>query len=409
MKVVIVSSFDISGGAARAAYRLHQALSGIGVDSRMVVQIKNSDDSKVYGASSFIPRYAKKCRHPLDQIPVWKYSNRTLFSPSWLPSAATVRKINSMNPDVVHLHWIEKGMLSIEDLAKIKAPIVWSLHDMWSFTGGCHYDEDCGAYTSHCGTCKVLRSQDENDLSRRVYSRKAAIYSSIKSMTIVGLSRWLAGCASQSSLFKNRDIVNLPNPIDVRTFSPVDRRAARDHFTLPHESNIVLYGAMDATTDPRKGYAELMESLSHIQSMDVELAVFGSDGRMNHEMRPVKTHFIGNLSSDEELQILYSAADLMVVPSKQENLSNIIMESLSCGTPVVAFDTGGNCDLVDHKCNGYLAKSFDARDLAAGIDWILGFNDPAALSEEARNKVLDKFEAGHVAEQYLDLYRKLAA
>ena len=409
MKVVIASSFDIHGGPAKAAHRLHHALLGIDVDSRMLVQVKTSDDVTVIGSKSYIPRSLKKCRHPLDQIPVWKYKDSNTFSPAWLPLSNIVHKINSMNPDVVHLHWVARGMLSIEDLARIRAPIVWSLHDMWPFTGGCHYDEECGAYKNKCGRCKVLRSDDDNDLSRKVYLRKHKTLSSVKHLVIVGLSRWLANCASQSSLFKERKVVNLPNPIDTGIYSPMDRHAARDRFKLPKSKKLVLYGAVDATSDPRKGFSELKTALSAVKRTDVELVVFGSDGENDHSPCSIKTHFIGKLSDDASLTMLYNAADVMVAPSKQENLSNTIMEALSCGTPVVAFDIGGNSDMIEHESNGYLAKPFDADDFKNGIEWVLDPDSHTALSKAARNKVLENYEAGHVARQYLSLYEELAA
>ena len=160
MKILIVNTSDIQGGAARAAYRLHQALLTEGVDSQMLVQSQSSDDFTVIGPQTKVQKALGKLRPTLDSLPVHRYKDRTktLFSPSWLPFSSIVERINSINPDVVHLHWIAGGMIRIEDLPKIKAPIVWSLHDMWAFTGGCHYDEECGAYQKQCGTCPVLGS-----------------------------------------------------------------------------------------------------------------------------------------------------------------------------------------------------------------------------------------------------------
>lgn len=163
MKILIVNSFDIKGGAARAAYRLHRALLTEGVDSRMLVQTKLSDDFTVKGPISKFEKAVSEIRPLLDNLPVRLYKQRTatLFSPSWLPFSNIVNRINNLEPDVVHLHWITGGMLRIEDIQNIKAPIVWSLHDMWAFTGGCHYDEECGGYKKHCGNCKVLGSKKE--------------------------------------------------------------------------------------------------------------------------------------------------------------------------------------------------------------------------------------------------------
>ena len=174
MKILIVNTYDIKGGAARAAYRLHKALLNSDVGSRMLVQNKSSDDYTVVTETGKIKKYTNKLRPILDSIPVRFYKNKTKtpFSPAWVPFGSIVDQINEIKPDIVHLHWICGGMIRIEEIAKIKAPIVWSLHDMWAFTGGCHYDEVCGGYKESCGNCKVLGSSQENDLSRKVWQRK---------------------------------------------------------------------------------------------------------------------------------------------------------------------------------------------------------------------------------------------
>ncbi|TYB33444.1 MAG: glycosyltransferase, partial [Flexistipes sinusarabici] len=263
MKILIVNTSDIRGGAARAAYRLHQALLRCGVESQMLVQKKASDDYTVTGPSTKTQKGFGKVRPTLDSIPTRLYKNKskTLFSPSWLPFSDIVDKINEINPDIVHLHWICGGMMRIEDIAKIKAPIVWSLHDMWAFTGGCHYDEECGRYAEKCGYCKVLGSKKEKDLSHKVWERKAKTFAKIDNMTIVGLSKWLQNSAKESSLLGNKKVVNLPNPTDTDKFRPFDKQKARELWRLPKDKKLVLFGAMSSTSDPRKGYKELSEAL----------------------------------------------------------------------------------------------------------------------------------------------------
>lgn len=360
MKILIVNTSDIQGGAARAAYRLHKALLAEGVDSQMLVQSKSSDDFTVLGPQTKFQKAMGKLRPTLDSIPVRRYPERTktLFSPSWLLFAGLVDKINSLNPDVVHLHWIAGGMMRIEDLAKINAPIVWSLHDMWAFTGGCHYDEECAGYQKQCGACPVLGSDKDKELSRKVWLRKQACFARLPNMTIVGLSKLVADCAASSSLFKSNPVVNLPNPIDTQIFAPFEQAEARKLFNLPHDKKLVLFGAMGATSDPRKGFQELAQALDHLPA-DYQLVVFGSSEPQTPQGFKQKAHYLGHLHDDVSLRVLFSAADVMVVPSLQENLSNAIMESLACGMPVVGFAIGGNADLIDHKQTGYLAKPFD--------------------------------------------------
>jgi hypothetical protein len=225
MKILILSESDISGGAARAAYRLHQSLLSQGVDSQILVQRKSSDDFTVLTKDKKSAKYFNRLRPIIDSIPNRFYKNRTgaLFSSSWLGFSGIADKINELNPDIVHLHWIAGGMLRIEEISKIKAPIVWSLHDMWPFSGGCHYDQHCGLYKGKCGTCKVLSSKKENDLSRKVFNRKASAYSKIRMMNIVATSRWIGKCAKESFLLKDRNVVTLPNPLNTSIFSQIDK------------------------------------------------------------------------------------------------------------------------------------------------------------------------------------------
>lgn len=408
MRVLIVNTSDIEGGAARAAYRLHKALLTEGVDSQMLVQSKSSDDFTVLGPQTKFQKAMGKLRPTLDSIPVRRYPERTktLFSPSWVPFAGLVDKINALNPDVVHLHWIAGGMMRIEDLAKINAPIVWSLHDMWAFTGGCHYDEECGKFKNSCGSCPVLASAKENDLSSKVLQRKQVSFKQHTNLTIVGLSNWLAKQAKSSSLFKNTSVVNLPNPIDTTSFAPFCKQQARTLFKLPGDKKLVLFGAMGATSDPRKGFKELAQALSYLPA-DYELVVFGSNEPKISQGFKQKAHYLGHLHDDITLRVLYNAADVMVVPSLQENLSNAIMESLSCGTPVVGFDIGGNSDLIDHQVNGYLAEPYSSADFAKGIDWVLQHQSPDKLADNARQTVLVNFESSLVASKYIDLYREV--
>lgn len=409
MNVLIVNTSDINGGAARAAYRLHHALLSLGVDSQMLVDSKLSDDFTVIGQGSNTGKGVSFLRRVLDRLPVSFYKHRsdTYFSPNKVPLSGLVKRINDINPDVVHLHWVNKAMLSMADIAKIKAPIVWSLHDMWAFTGGCHYDEECGAYEQSCGGCKVLGSVKSNDLSRKGFNEKRREYAKQKNLTVVGLSQWLAGCASISTLFKNRKVVCLPNPINTLVYAPLDKRVAREILNLPKGRRLILFGAMDAMPDPRKGYKELCEALEELESENVELVVFGSSQPKIDQGFKFKTHYLGQLHDDVTLRAVYSAADVMVVPSLQENLSNAIMESLACATPVVGFDIGGNSDMIEHQTNGYLTKPYDTADLASGIKWVLNAPNYSELSVNARNKVLNEFDSTVVAKRYIELYQSI--
>lgn len=409
MKIVIVNSTDMEGGAARAAYRLHRALLSENADSTMLVQLKKGDDFSVLGPSSKIREAIALMRPKLDLLSVYPYrkKEKILFSSSWLPGSGLVTRINSMSPDLVHLHWVCGGALTIEDIARIKAPIVWSLHDNWLFTGGCHIMWDCKKYMTGCGKCPVLKSGKERDLSSRVFVRKSRVFKKKRDITISGLSSWITERAEESILLKDYRKVTLPNPVDTDLFKPIDKAAARNILGIPGGVQIILFGAMNSTSDVNKGFPALLSALRFLEPKDINLIIFGSGTPKEPPAFGFPVRYFGRLQDDYSLMLLYNAADVTVVPSRQENLSNVILESLACGTPVVAFNVGGNRDMVRHQVNGYLAEELSSKDLAMGIDWILANRMTLSLGEKARETVIKNFANSLVAKSYLRLYKEL--
>lgn len=410
LKILIVSTLDIVGGAAKASYRLHKSLLAQNIDSQMLVQNKSSDDWSVQTVSSTkIGKAISSIRSFLESLParLYKDKTKTIFYSSLLPFSNAVNVINKINPDIVHLHWINGGMIKIEDLSKIKAPIVWSLHDMWAFTGGCHYDEGCMLYKNSCGNCKVLKSNKENDLSKKVFNRKLKIYSKIKNLTIIGSSKWISQCARESFLFKNRNILRIPNCFDTNLFNKIDKDIARSIFNIPKNKKIILFGSMDPFGDPRKGAKELFEAIEQIDIENVAFVIAGSSEPKDKVKLKYPIYFIPPLKDDVSLPLMYNVADVMIVPSLQENLANSIIESLSCGVPVVAFDIGGNSDMINHKKNGYLAKELNSLDMAKGIIWILKNKSYNDLVINAREKALNTFDSKIVSQQYISVYESI--
>jgi len=411
MKVLIVNTYDIFGGAAKAAYRLHRSLLSAGIESKMLVQFKICDDYTVipvYGQNKIVKAFSFM-RPNLDQIPVEFYKNRikTFFSPAWLPFSNVAKKINEINPDIVHLHWIAESMIKIEDLAKIKKTIVWTLHDNWAFTGGCHIMWACEKYLESCGSCSLLNSNMEFDLSKVIWYRKKKTYEKTK-MIIVSPSNWLSACSKKSSLLRHKIHKVIPNPIDTDIFKPINKEIARNIWNLPKNKKLIAFGAINSTSDINKGFKELINALSKISDKkNIELAVFGSSEPKNPPDFGFKTNYLGYLHDDVSLVALYNAVDVIVVPSLQENLSYAIMESLSCGTPVVAFDVGGNSDMIEHLHNGYLAKPLDTDDLKNGIEWVLNTPNYNELCKNASEKVLREFDSKIVAQKYIELYKEI--
>lgn len=414
MKILHLNTWDIEGGASRGAYWMHQSLLKAGVDSMMLVGYKCSDDYTVIGSQyrTISEKLRRDIGEYIDELPLKPYKNqkKELFSPACY-SQNILPKVKSINPDIVNIHWIGKSFLNPETIAKIDKPIVWTFRDMWGFTGGCHYAEDCTRYQVNCGLCPHLRSGKENDLSRKVWQRKQKSFSGLN-MTVVAVSQWLANCARESSLFKDSRIEVIYNAINTLTFQPRDKNLARQLLNLPENRQLILFGAMKATSDRRKGFSYLMSAMQKFAQSDLaantELVIFGASEPRDRPNLGMKTTYLGRLNDDLTLALVYAAADVMIVPSLQDACPKTPIESLACGTPVVCFDSSGLKEIVAHQQNGYRAKCFSADDLAAGITWVLqDIGRRRSLSQAARKTVEQKFTMEILAQAYINLYQDI--
>ncbi len=414
MKVLLLSTHDILGGAARATYRLHQGLKDIGVSSQMLVQEKYSDDKTVFAPKIRLSQGIAKAKLTFDALPLKFYRQRskTTFSLQWLPDKV-IPTVTQINPDVINLHWISAGFMQIETIAKLKRPLVWTLHDMWAFTGGCHYSGECDRHTKSCGYCPLLKSNNNWDLSHWVWQRKAKAWRDLN-LTIVTPSNWLAKCANSSSLFQNFPVEVIPNGIDPQKYKPINRYLARELLNLPQDKQLILFGSLLVTSEERKGFHFLQPTLQNLSKSSwkdkLEVVIFGTS---EPEIPPdfgLKANYFGTLNDDLSLALLYSAADVFVLPSTQDNLPNTVMEAIACGTPCVAFNIGGISDLIEHLKNGYLAQPYNVEDLAQGIVWVL--ENPGRyqkLSHRAREKVEQEFTIEIQANRYSSIFRELKA
>jgi glycosyltransferase involved in cell wall biosynthesis len=411
MKVVLINTSDIEGGAARAAYRLHQGLQGIGVSSQMLVKNNKSGAPNVILSQNGIGNKFDKIISTISNSPLRLYPerNRGIFSPQWLPDSLAA-KVAKIQPDIINLHWVCGGYMQVESVPKFNKPLVWTLHDMWAFTGGCHYSEECDGYTKSCGSCPQLHSSKDSDLSRWVWQRKAQAWKNLN-LTLVTPSHWLAECAKSSSLLQEYPVNVIANGLDPEVYKPLNRLLVRESLNLPQNKQLVLFGAMQGTDDRWKGFPLLVPALQSLSKSGwqdkIELLVFGSSQPENPIDVGFKTHYLGRLE-DESLAKVYAAADVMVVPSRYEAFGQTASEALACGTPVVAFDVTGLKDIVDRQQNGYLAKPYETEDLARGIAWVL--EDPdrhQKLCRSARLKVEEKFTLQVQARAYKNLYEEI--
>lgn len=401
MKILIVNCHDLFGGAARAAYRLNKALNAQNsVQSLMVVQLKSGNNANVLQLYSDMEA---QFRMRLDQIPLEKYKNRerSLFSGAYVEAPKLIEFINKYQPDIVHLHWIHGGMLQIEDLVKIQVPLIWTMHDSWSFTGGCHVPYSCLKYETECNDCPKLGSDEIQDSSYDVFKRKQNILEKLRDIVYIAPSNWLLQCANKSKLLKNNKVLCLPNPLNLELYKPADKQFSRHIWNLPHKKQLIMFGAMNTSAE-NKGFSKLLRALENIGNKNIEIVVFGNDKKLI-ELESYAVHYIGRLNDDISLVTLYSAVDVVVVPSLQENLSYVIMESLSCGTPVVCFNTGGNKDLIQHKKNGYLAQPYEVDDLSEGISWVLK-NDNLLLGDYARKRCELLYDETVIAKAHIEIY-----
>lgn len=407
-RVLIISTRDKVGGAAKAAFRLHQSLLSIGLDSYMLVLSKVSDDERVIAPKTNRDAVLAKLTPSLNSM-FLNYltggKKRRVFS-STFSLYSVYDKIEEIKPDIINLHWVGDGFLSMKDLKKVSCPVVWTLHDMWPFTGGCHYAMECTNYQDTCGKCVAIGSDNDNDLSRKLFLKKQKAYEK-SDITVVALSQWLADCARKSTLFAPKEIRVIPNPIDIDVYKPIEKKVARQMFNLPEDCKLILFGAMSPQSNPIKGFDMLVKALQNLPHDQFQLMVLGSSKPQKVFDKTHHVHYLGKMTDDISLVAAYSAADVVVVPSLYENLSNVILESLSCGTPVASFDIGGNGDMITHQENGYLAAPFDTKDLAYGINWIIEDEERnMRLGQAARNNVLEHYYPQKVAETYLSLFQE---
>jgi glycosyltransferase involved in cell wall biosynthesis len=420
LKILLLNTDDFTGGAAIACRRLLKALrTHTDVNAQMLVQeSKSGQEGVVQLNNSWYSKKKAFLRFVAERLYFFFFEKskgiRFLFNPAKFGMDITDSQIVKES-EIIHLHWINFGFLSIASLQKIfktQKPVVWTLHDMWAFTGGCHHSGECGNYQKSCGNCeKFLKNPANNDLSNQIWQEKANAFEGAN-LTVITCSQWLGNRAKQSSLFKNIRVESIPNPIDIDIFYPIDKTKARQRFRISEDKKYILFAAMriDAVG---KGFAYFAEAMTVISnqlsvnqkdSSEIEIIVFGQAEASDFVSLPFKVNILGRLSDLSTIAHAYSAASVFVIPSLEENLPNTIMESMACGTPVVGFEVGGIPEMIDHKLNGYLAKYKSAEDLANGIYWVLYQSDYQSLCHNSRIKVVENYSEKVVAEKYRKVY-----
>lgn len=402
LNIVHLVSAD-RGGAYRAAFRLNQALNEDGVNSRIIVVEKKGEDQNVlpYFKNNFMLLIFKILRRiSVTRVRKFNLSSILYESNFGLP---LWKFTDILNADIIHLHWINDGMLSNQGLEKIchlDKPVVWTMHDMFSFTAGCYYDNSCGGYKLGCNKCKLAgNNSDLDNYIKKLYSEKEKVYDNTD-INFVGCSRWITECAKMSSLCKNKKVINIPNPVNTMTFKAINKEEAKKRLGINTSKNIILFGAIASDSDWRKGYKYLKQALEYLNPKEYLAMVFGNSNKIDIDMENIS---MGIINDDREVSLLYSAADVFVAPSIQENLSNTVLESLSCGTPVVAFDIGGMSDMIKDGETGYLAKAFDTKEMALLIEKAIEKNK----TFQCREFIKENFSYSQISKSYINLYNEL--
>lgn len=418
MKVVIVNTATYGGGAAIAARRLMIALQKSGIDTQMLVRDKMADDGNAVSVDR--PGWRHRLNHfrfIWERFVIWatnRFSRDNLFAVSLADTGIDISTYQEIrDADIIHLHWINHGFISLRDIEKLESlgkPIVWTMHDMWPCTGICHHARLCTNYQQGCGNCFFLKVPGKNDLSHRVWLRKKKLH--YERIAFVACSQWLHDRAERSSLMEFSTIKSIPNPIDITLFTPIEKAAARRLFSFDEGKFYILFGTVKLS-DPRKGgeyfcqaIEQLVEAYPDLKEK-IEIVFLGNPDSQLSARFPVTVYTAGYLTDQEKIMNLYNAVDLFVTSSLEENLPNTIMEAMACGTPVVGFETGGIPEMIDHKQNGYVAQYKDSKDLMKGIYWCLWHADYQLLRQEARKKVINCYSEDRVAGEYINLYQSL--
>lgn len=403
MKVLHINQSDISGGAAIAAYRLHSGLLAKDIGSKIAVDIKKTQDNTIIPLSR--NRLSDELSSRFTQYVGLNYIN-ILGS----------KRIQSQNffqsSDVLNFHNLHGGYFNYLVIPKLtqNKPAVWTLHDMWSFTGHCAYSFDCDKWKTGCGFCPYPETYPaiKKDSTPWEIKIKSWLYSR-SNLSIVCPSQWLADQAGQS-LLKNLPILHIPYGINTSIYQPLNLELSRSALDIPQDKLVLLMGA-DYLTDVRKG-ADLLNAallaLPDSLKSKILLLSFGNGGENIGSKLGIQSLNLGPISSDRIKALAYSAADLFVLPTRADNLPLVLQESMACGTPMVSFRVGGVPELVRHHVTGYLAEPENVQDLRNGIVQLLENAEMRQkMSEQCRAIALQEYTLERQAQRYIELYESL--
>lgn len=413
MRVLIVNTSEATGGAAIAANRLMEALKSNGVKATMMVRDKQTSQITVASAGS---KWLMALRFIWERLLIM-FAMGTRKRDIWQVDLANVGTDITgtdefQQADVIHLHWVNQGFLSLSVIKKILNSgkrVVITMHDMWYFTGICHYSAKCDKYKTECQDCPLLKHKlFGRDLASSVFNKKKKIYDQ-SNITFVGCSRWMKELAESAALTRSHKVVTIHNTINTKHFAPQDKVEQRKMMGLPEGRKLILFGSQ-RITDERKGFSYLVKACEYLKeaypelSEQITVVVVGTNSEEVKSQVPFDVVAVDYVSDEKQMISLYNAVDIYVTPSLQDNLPNTIMESMSCAVPCVGFKVGGIPEMIDHRQTGYVADYKDSKDFADGIAWVLQPENYDRLSKNSRDKVLRDYSQSHISRLYTDVY-----
>lgn len=415
IKSNIVSFSDSNDGASIAALRLHKCINSehlANIMSNMVVARKESDYLNVIGPNKKNIDYYKNIIKLLISrfIQTLQKTNNPIHHSLSLFPSHLVNYLNKTDSDIIHLNWVQNETLSIEDIGKIKKPILWTLHDSWPFCGSEHHPNGIDDKRFIEGYSFLNRSNFHKgiDIDQFTWKRKKRSWK--KKFYIIAPSNWIATNVKKSYLFKDLPLKVIPTPIPTNIYQPFSKEISRKLFNLPLDKKLVLFGANAGIKNSNKGWASLKEALKIVSAVQkkVEFVVLGQSQTFSIEQVEKKIHFIGRLNDDQSKALLFSSVNVVVVPSKLETLCQVAMEAQSCGTPVVAFNISGMKDSVAHLKSGFLAEPYDPKSLAEGINMILNSSNLEKIfSMHSRKRAVKLWNEKVISNAYNEVYEEL--
>lgn len=416
MRVLIINTSERTGGAAIAASRLTDALRNNGIQAKMLVRDKQTNRDHIIALNKAI---LKKWKFIQERFTIWTsnlFSTKNLFKISIASTGFDITQSPEFKEaDIIHLHWINQGMLSLKHIKQIVdtgKPVVWTMHDMWECTAICHHAYTCDSFKTTCRNCQFLRFPNSNNLAYRVFVKKLKIFQHAP-LNIVTVSNWLAQQAKESTLLRNKPIQVIPNTLSLSQFRLLDPYESRRALNLATNKYIILFGAA-RVDDPIKGFTILIDAIHHLINKktflkeELHLVTFGrfKNPEQIIPLIPITHTEMGLVSNSLTLSQLYSAADITVSASLYETFGQTLIEAQACGCIPISFGNSGQSDIIKHKENGYLAEYLSIESLAKGIEW--GLTDGKIIHRETlRAEVTNKYSDQTVARQYINLYKSL--